>query len=96
MTHGQGLLFLASLYKRNNLKAKLAEISEEKMDESPKKYQKLFNQRSRGNGYYDNTYVKMFNMRNSTEQKSPSDKGVNNIKRFKIVKLPEILNSPKV
>ena len=43
MTQGQGLLFLASLYKRNNLKAKLAEISEEKMDESPKKYQKLFN-----------------------------------------------------
>lgn len=69
MTHGQGLLFLASLYKRNEHKAKLTEISEEKIGVSPKRgyTHKLYNERSRGNGYYDNTYVKMFNIRNSTE-----------------------------
>ena len=96
MTHGQGLLYLASLYKKNENKVKLAEISEEKAEVSPQKRQhKLYNERSRGNGYYDNTYVKMFNMRNTTEQKSPQDRSINN-KHFKVVKLPEILNSPKV
>ena len=98
MTHGQGLLFLASLYKRNDNKPKqLAEISEENVSPKRNPPHKLYNERSRGNGYYDNTYVKMFNIRNSSEQKSPQEKGAaNNIKRFKVVKLPEILNSPKV
>jgi hypothetical protein len=33
---------------------------------SPKRSHKLYNERSRG--YYDKTYVKMFNMRNSIEK----------------------------
>jgi hypothetical protein len=45
----------------------LAQIEEEKGETNlPKRSHKLYNERSRE--YYDKTYVKMFNMRNSIEK----------------------------
>ena len=47
----------------------------------------MYNDRSRGNGYYENTYVKMYNLRNSRDiDGSPVE--IN--KRFRGIKLPEL------